>query len=155
MRRSIQTILFLALAPFAAAGFRPSPGWPAITTPFYHAGSEADFRARMKSWAQSPGVFIGGYQDTESMRPVLRGGKEKLVLRAVTRDTKLAPGQIVQATPPWRSARGEGAVIHYIAAVSRDGMHVMLSGTNCRRDGWTPRSQIHAMVLEVIVPPHR
>lgn len=137
------------LSPLASAGFKPGPGWPEVSTPFYHAATPALAAVRIMFWHTRPGHAIQGYRDTGSMKPVLQGGRELMAMETCQPDTPLAPGQLVVFN------RGDlPAVLHYIADVSRDGQHVYLSGVSSRHsDGWFPRDAVAFVVREIITVP--
>jgi hypothetical protein len=131
------------------AGFKPGAGWPAVSTPFFHAVSPGEAGQRQAHWLEHGGFFISAYQDTGSMRPFLSGGHERLVMEPCRPETPLAPGLMVQFN------RGDvPAVLHYIAAISRNGRSLYLSGINNRSsDGWFPRSRVAFIVREIITAP--
>lgn len=148
--RFFQLLLLTLCLPLAAqAGFKPSRGWPEVSTPFYHAATSAQASARVVVWSKQAGHAIRGYRDTGSMTPVLRGGRELLVMETCRADTPLALGQMVVFN------RGDlPAVLHYIAAVSRDGRHLYLSGVGNRySDGWFHRDTVAFVVREIITSP--
>ena len=142
--------LFLAVAlaapALALAGFKPGGGWPEVATPFFHAATQPESDARCQQWCKTPGFCVQCYRDTGSMHPVLVGGRELLVMEIFRPLMPLAVGQIVLYD------RGDHpAVLHYIAAISRDGTHVYLSGVNNRcSDGWFSRNKIAWVVREII-----
>jgi hypothetical protein len=144
----LSLLLILSLVPFVHAGYKPGPGWPEVSTPFYHAPSPSDVTARLAVWREH-NLEIQGYRDTGSMHPVLKGGREVLAMERCRPDTPLTRGQMVAFN------RGDlPAVLHYIANISRDGQYLYLSGVNNRRsDGWFPRTAVAYVVREVIVPP--
>lgn len=145
------SLLLLALCfPLAVqAGYKPGRSWPEVTTPFYHAADSKQAAARFVIWREQAGHSIRGYRDTGSMRPVLRGGRELMAMEACYADTPLARGQMVVFN------RGDlPAVLHYIAAISRDGQHLYLSGVSSRHsDGWFHRDTVAFVVREVITTP--
>lgn len=147
------TLVLLAVGTpfFAQTGYKPGFGWPAVTTPFYHAANPGEAVERLIGWRQQTGFSISGYQDTGSMRPVLRGGREFLAKEICRPDTPLVPGQIVEFN------RGDlPAVLHYIADVSRDGSHVYLSGVGNRHsDGWFHRDAVRYVVREIVTMPEQ
>ena len=139
-------LLLLGVPVAAFAGFKPGTGWPEISTPFFHAATSAQAGARVAFWKFQSGFVVSGYQDTGSMRPFLCGGRELLAMEFCRPQTPLIPGQVVQFD------RGDSpAVLHYIAAVSRDGRFLYLTGVNCRQsDGWFPRHRVAYIVREII-----
>lgn len=148
--RFLPLLLLAFCLPLAArAGFKPGPGWPEVSTPFYHAATPAQAAARSAVWRRQPGHSIQGYRDTGSMRPVLHGGRELLAMEACHPDTPLARGQMVVYN------RGDlPAVLHYIAALSRDGRHLYLSGVGSRySDGWFHRDTVAFVLREIITLP--
>ena len=148
--KSLSLFLFaLCLAVVASAGYSPGPGWPEVSTPFYHAATTAQATERLTVWVQKQGHLIRTYRDTGSMRPVLKGGRELLVLEVCRPDTELVPGQIVQFN------RGDvAAALHYIADVSADGRSLYISGVHNRySDGWFPREAVSYVVREIITSP--
>jgi hypothetical protein len=145
---SAALLLILGGATPVFAGFKPGPSWPEVVTPFFHAASLAEGAARAGEWKSRPGFAIQGYRDTKSMWPVLKGGKEQLALERLQPHSPLAVGQIVLFN------RGDRMVVHYIAALSRDGTEAYLTGVNCRNsDGWFSRSRIVWIVREIITAP--
>jgi hypothetical protein len=132
-----------------SAGFRPGPGWPEVSTPFHHASTQAQVELRLAAWRQQPGCIISNYRDTGSMRPVLSGGRELLVMEVCRPETPLETGQIVQFN------RGDSpATLHYIADISADGQRLYLSGVHNRySDGWFSRNTVAYVVREIITVP--
>jgi hypothetical protein len=148
LRTCFGVLLTLPFAPLSQANYKPGPGWPEVSTPFYHAATPTQMQTRLAAWHEQ-NLVIQGYQDTGSMRPVLKGGREVMALERCFSNTPLARGQMVQFN------RGDKpAVLHYIADVSRDGQFIYLSGVNNRySDGWFPRAAVAYVVREIIVPP--
>lgn len=151
VRFKLLSMLLLALSiPVAAmAGYKPGPGWPEVSTPFYHAATPTQAASRLAHWQSLSDHSIRRYRDTGSMRPVLRGGREMLVMQTCRANTPLTQGQIVQFN------RGDHpAALHYIADISPDGQHVYMSGVNNRHsDGWFHRNTIAYVLREIITTP--
>jgi hypothetical protein len=147
--RVLGAVLALAGPAARGGGFKPGPGWPEVATPFFHAANPPDGAARIRRWREIPGCSVQGYRDSGSMHPVLQGGRELLALERCRAGTPLAPGQVVLYD------RGDvRAVVHYIAAISRNGKQVYLTGVNCRNsDGWFSRDRIAWVVREIITLP--
>jgi hypothetical protein len=145
LTKCLALLLALSSPSLAQAGYKPGPGWPEVTTPFYRAESPAEAAERLASW-RAQNLVIRGYRDTGSMHPVLKGGREVMAMERCNADTPLAPGQMVEFN------RGDlPAVFHYIADVSRDGKHLYISGLNNRySDGWFHRDSVAYVVREII-----
>jgi hypothetical protein len=148
LRTRFWLLLTLPFAPLSQANYKPGPGWPEVSTPRYHAASSTQLGLRLATWREL-NLVLQGYQDTGSMRPVLKGGREIMAMERCRPDTPLGRGQMVQFN------RGDKpAVLHYIADISRDGKSLYLSGVNNRySDGWFPRTAVAYVVREIIVPP--
>jgi hypothetical protein len=148
LTKCLALLLALSLPSLSHAGYKPGPGWPEVSTPYFRAETPAEAAARLASW-RAQNLVIRGYRDTGSMRPVLKGGREVMAMERCTPDTPLEPGQMVEFN------RGDlPAVLHYIADVSRDGKHLYISGVNNRRsDGWFHRDTVAYVVREIITTP--
>lgn len=146
LRRPWYFLLLLGIPLAGFAGYKPGAGWPELSTPFFRATTPVQAGERVAHWKRQPGFVVSGYRDTGSMRPFLQGGRELLVMESCRPQTLLAAGQLVQFN------RGDtAAVLHYIAAISRDGSHVYMSGVNCRQsDGWVSRNRVMFVVREII-----
>jgi len=146
LTKCFSLLFLLCLTPLAEAGYKPGPGWPEVSTPFFRAASASQALLRLAGWRAQNHV-IRGYRDTGSMHPVLQGGREVMAMEPCRPDTPLVPGQMVEFN------RGDQpAVLHYIADVSRDGEYLYLSGVGNRySDGWFHRSNVAYVVREVIV----
>lgn len=146
MKSLLLFALALAAPSLALAGFKPGLGWPEVVVPFFHATTQSQGDARCEKWRATGGCTIQTYRDTGSMHPVLQGGRELLVMEFCGPLLPLAVGQIVLYD------RGDNPrVLHYIAAISRDGTQVFLSGVNNRSsDGWFSRKKIAWVVREII-----
>jgi hypothetical protein len=148
LTKCFAVLMLLFFASSAHAGYKPGPGWPEVSTPFYRASSLTQALLRFSEWQQQ-NLVIRGYRDTGSMHPVLEGGREVMAMERCAKDTPLEPGQMVEFN------RGDlPAVLHYIADVSHDGEYLYLSGVNSRySDGWFHRSAVAYVVREIIVTP--
>ena len=140
--KTVLTIFATVGIAVLAAGHSPSPGWPPVVTPFYHAADRHDRAQRLAAW-QARGMIVGSYKPTGSMRPVLQDKGEAIVL-APPRDLRV--GQMVV----FYRESDKKLVLHYIAAMSRDKSSVLTSGTNCLKDGWTSTRNVLWVVQEIV-----